>query len=141
MWWPKFEAELQNLPSDGITARPRRTDRDLIEELVDLVRNQSRSGELSHALWLTERQRTTAFQVMSALDSLGFKREGLKLESPDFRYTGETEGGREFTITVPSDIAADSIPEFVKSQVNALSSQSIRKARPHRKKATKVKGG
>jgi TIR domain-containing protein len=37
-WWPDLEEELKNLPSDETTLTPRRSDRDLLEELVDIAR-------------------------------------------------------------------------------------------------------
>lgn len=39
--WPTLEADLARLPSDGTAQRPHRTDRDLLEELVDAVRGKS----------------------------------------------------------------------------------------------------
>jgi hypothetical protein len=42
VWWPRLEAQFAKLPPDEPTARPHRTDRDLIEEILDLVRNQNR---------------------------------------------------------------------------------------------------
>jgi hypothetical protein len=38
MWWPELEKELQNLPPDETALPPRRSDRELLEELVDLAR-------------------------------------------------------------------------------------------------------
>jgi hypothetical protein len=39
--WPKIEERLTKLPADGPTGRPSRTDRELLEELVDTVRSTS----------------------------------------------------------------------------------------------------
>lgn len=39
--WPKLKERLDSLPSDGPTGRPQRSDRDLLEELVDLSRAAS----------------------------------------------------------------------------------------------------
>ena len=43
VWWPKLHAQLGNLPPDGPAGRPSRNERDLLEEILGLVRNQSRS--------------------------------------------------------------------------------------------------
>jgi hypothetical protein len=39
--WPKLKEALENLPADGPTVRPKRTDRELLEELVDTMRSTS----------------------------------------------------------------------------------------------------
>ncbi len=41
VWWPRLEAELRKLPADGPAQRTKRTDRELLEELVDSVRGRS----------------------------------------------------------------------------------------------------
>ncbi len=41
--WPELKERFAKLPSDGTTQRPHRTDRDLLEELVDTVRGRSAS--------------------------------------------------------------------------------------------------
>ncbi|SRR5713101_541489 len=39
--WPKLKEKLENLPADGPPGRPSRSDRELLEELVDSVRSAS----------------------------------------------------------------------------------------------------
>jgi hypothetical protein len=39
--WPKLKERLDNLPSDGPAERPQRTDRDLLEEILDSVRGST----------------------------------------------------------------------------------------------------
>ena len=43
VWWPKLEGELKKLPKDEDLPRPQRTERDLLEEVLSLVRNQNRT--------------------------------------------------------------------------------------------------
>lgn len=43
LWWPKLEAELQKLPQDEDAKEPQRPERELIEEILALVRSQSRT--------------------------------------------------------------------------------------------------
>ena len=45
--WPKLEEKLHNLPIDGPTNRPHRSERDLLEELVDTVRSTSAQDALN----------------------------------------------------------------------------------------------
>ncbi len=44
VWWPKLDSQLKTLPSEGSTAKKHRQDRELLEEILSLVRNQSRSS-------------------------------------------------------------------------------------------------
>jgi len=135
VWWPRLEAELEHLPPEAAVTRPRRTDRDLIEELVDLVRNQSRvSGVLSAALRLTEKQQATAFEVLRVLKSVNADVGGLRMDSPDFRYTAEDRHGKEFTFTVPGDVPAGEIDACVRPQIARWFHQADNDVRPPRKK-------
>jgi hypothetical protein len=42
VWWPKLESQLKTLPPEESKAKMHRPDRELLEELLALVRNQSR---------------------------------------------------------------------------------------------------
>ncbi len=44
--WPKLEERLNSLPSDGPAERPHRSEREMLEELVDSVRSKSASDDL-----------------------------------------------------------------------------------------------
>src|SRR5438477_5268195 len=50
--WPRLEEDLADLPEEQVTAGPTRTDRDLLEELLELVRSLSRGSgpEVSDSL-------------------------------------------------------------------------------------------
>ncbi len=43
--WPKLKEKLDNLPADGPAGRPHRTDRELLEELVDSVRSMGMDNQ------------------------------------------------------------------------------------------------
>jgi hypothetical protein len=45
LWWPKLESRLKDLPSEDAKAKAHRPDRELLEELLSLVRNQARIGD------------------------------------------------------------------------------------------------
>jgi hypothetical protein len=38
VWWPILAAELETLPADGPAQQPHRTEREMLEELVDMIR-------------------------------------------------------------------------------------------------------
>ena len=44
LWWPKLEEKLSKLPTDAARATPVRTERDLLEEVLELVRDEARSS-------------------------------------------------------------------------------------------------
>lgn len=43
VWWPKLEFQLKHLPPETDASRPHRPDRELLEEILATVRDQSRS--------------------------------------------------------------------------------------------------
>jgi hypothetical protein len=42
LWWPKLEEKFSKLPADADRATPIRTEKDLLEEILELVRSQAR---------------------------------------------------------------------------------------------------
>jgi hypothetical protein len=44
VWWPKLDSQFKGLPAEGSEIRPPRTDRDVLEEILGFVRNQTRSA-------------------------------------------------------------------------------------------------
>lgn len=42
LWWPKLEEKISKLPTDTARATPARTEKDLLEEILELVRSQAR---------------------------------------------------------------------------------------------------
>ena len=46
-WWPDLETILKDLPPEYVTNPPKRSERDILEEILELVRNISRSEEKS----------------------------------------------------------------------------------------------
>jgi len=68
LWWPKLEAELKKLPPDEGAAQPQRSDRDLIEEILALVRSQTRRSIPSKQ----QREALTARKISEALEKALF---------------------------------------------------------------------
>jgi hypothetical protein len=42
LWWPKLDEKFSKLPVDAARATPARTEKDLLEEILELVRSQAR---------------------------------------------------------------------------------------------------
>jgi hypothetical protein len=47
LWWPKLQAELQSLPAAQQSVKHGRPEREILEEILELVRGQVRSGASS----------------------------------------------------------------------------------------------
>ncbi len=47
VWWPKLEEQIRELPSDEEQNSPTRPEREILEEILALVRAQARSGSVS----------------------------------------------------------------------------------------------
>ena len=47
VWWPKFEQNLENIPDIETIKEPKRSDREILEEILELVRTQTR-GEKNY---------------------------------------------------------------------------------------------
>jgi hypothetical protein len=45
-WWPELEAKLSSIPPPGTATPPLRTERDLLEEVLELMRKQQKSPSL-----------------------------------------------------------------------------------------------
>jgi len=58
LWWPKLEEKFSKLPADTARATPTRTEKDLLEEILELVRSQARfTGRQDDFLMMQERLR------------------------------------------------------------------------------------
>ena len=47
VWWPKLDSQLRSLPTEDPKAKPHRQDRELLEEILSLVRSQNRSASFT----------------------------------------------------------------------------------------------
>jgi hypothetical protein len=45
VWWPKFEERLNNIATAPSSPEPQREDREILEEILELIREQSRIGK------------------------------------------------------------------------------------------------
>ena len=51
MWWPRLQTELKSIPSDSKASAPERSERDMLVELLELQRGQSRSFASLEESW------------------------------------------------------------------------------------------
>ena len=55
LWWPKLDEKFSKLPADTARATPTRTEKDLLEEILELVRGQARLTSRHDELLMTQK--------------------------------------------------------------------------------------
>jgi hypothetical protein len=121
VWWPRLEAQLAKLPPDEPTARPHRTDRDLIEEILDLVRNQNRPvAPVAIALSergpdgveeITDEVIRVARTVDPGISGINLARDGTSLY---FLLRGPK---RSYPLEVPGEASLSDVEAIVRGQL------------------------
>ena len=71
MWWPELERKLSDLPLDGSAPKLHRDQKEVLEEILELVRNQGRRDQESRSLspppdYLWESEKTYQTRVLIA---------------------------------------------------------------------------
>lgn len=135
VWWPKLDSRIKSLPTKESKARAHRPDRELLIEILELVRNQNRAPEFQ----LSAREQGSVSglrmfkltlmeeEIRKIIEQAGddilllipseagrISTEG-KIASHVFSVT--TEKGKRYTIRVPVDIPFDDISVWIKSQM------------------------
>jgi hypothetical protein len=112
VWWPILEADLNNLPSEN-TAQPRRTESDMLEEILAIVRQGDRPRTFLRSRIQavpTDMERSLLGErVMSVLRHLGIKVHSLYTrQSADTGETICTVHLPNGTVEIPVDVEIDS---------------------------------
>ncbi len=136
VWWPKLESQLRDLPGDDSKARPHRSERDLLEEILALVRNQNRSRLLMphHLLaasigdgTVTTLEDGNLAGVREEIDK-GFQARGEKVigvvlafgrggAAAFDHYIVRTDKGEEYSLQVPATAHIDEAISIIRSQI------------------------
>jgi len=125
VWWPKLEAQLNALPAEESKNKPHRADRDLLEEILSLVRNQNRPLILSssHAPVLGTKSEISEFgalvyRMAETLDEklIGFNTTMIK-GMPLIRCYDNDRKKPKYTFLVPENIIASELGNFIASQM------------------------
>lgn len=119
MCWPKLRSELEKLPADETIARPVRSERQLLEEILDLVRDQNRPTLSS----LTDEDRLSVIRARAQkaiwksdfVAGISSSAEGSNLK---FSVSTDDEG-EDYVVTVPKEMSVDEIEKHVLTQIPA----------------------
>ncbi|HEY2234511.1 MAG TPA: toll/interleukin-1 receptor domain-containing protein [Candidatus Angelobacter sp.] len=136
VWWPKLESQLLALPGDDSKAQPHRSERDLLEEILALVRNQNRRrfSMPYHLLDAPIGDRTgtaledgTLVEVREEIEK-GFQAKGEKVmrvvlafgrggAAAFDQYIVQTDKGDEYSLQVPATALVDEAVATIRSQI------------------------
>jgi hypothetical protein len=132
VWWPKLDSQLRELPSEESSAVPARNERDLLEEILGFVRNQSRNS----AAVLLEEDKKTVFQarVWKAIRAVQGAVGGssgaavIRGTNLEFVVSARLKNGeiRTYTCSVPADATPEEMEAHSIAQIreaDALSNQ------------------
>ena len=140
VWWPKLDEVLKRLPPDEFSAKPHRPERDILEEILALVRSQVREPDTP----FVDRMYTAAhaFRRVDRAMSLVLKDEGrngrikgwtLEKGSHQVNLKIETDSGN---CIIPFPIAfqpMDDILSTIVERLSHLSPTSVGEARSNKK--------
>jgi hypothetical protein len=85
IFWPKIEAKLANLPADGPSGRPHRTERELLEELVTLARSAPRDTVSLERMVFELSRISTRLANVESRQSSSFNAAELRMDE-DFNF-------------------------------------------------------
>jgi hypothetical protein len=127
-WWPDLETILKKLPSDTVAPTPQRPEREMLEEILALVREQNRPTswavesaveEQARHIRLARRDKTLTdlhFQLVTEADRRKLK-GGVKLhiteEGPGFSIVRIVFDGTERRVVVPDDSSPEEMRQLV----------------------------
>jgi hypothetical protein len=127
VWWPKLKAQLDKLPSDGASGRPSRNERDLLEEILDLVRNQNRNlGSTAELLSFTEADRKEIIQgrierTIDSIDSISSISTTTRGKELHMSLTGKK---KTYSVIMPLDINLDEVGAKTLAQTQGPNTQT-----------------
>lgn len=124
VWWPKLEAQLVKLPEDEATAKTHRPDRELLEEILSLVRNQAREAGVEQPPPLKGTQRSAAKRIrestmreVTKIAVLAAGEATRDIEVVDDLIIVTLDDGNMFGLEVPSSVATKDLHNYINSEV------------------------
>jgi TIR domain len=134
VWWPKLEIQLKNLPLDESSAKPHRPDRELLEELLGLVRNLNRvPSDFTASARAPETGEDWREFVIKDLIALAFQQHGIEVEKNSYKIVGDTcyanlVDGPAFAIHVGERTTANDISSQVTKIIQSIRDKGLIKS-------------
>lgn len=140
VWWPKLESQLNSLPSEEAVAKPHREDRELLEEILGLVRSVARLPDRSlsmpdkgidlHVLSKTGQRNFLHEEVVRVLR--GIIPDKFKVHSFDLgasvMFMVYPNQGEEFLIELKKDVSLEDIQQIIRNRLNYAESNTDMKS-------------
>jgi hypothetical protein len=130
VWWPKLASTLDTLPSEKTSARPTRSEKDLLEEILSLVRTQTRYFQLSFTapefLFGGREPRPKERRAQDITSTISrvihsaerdLKEITVSVGKSDVNFTVEPRDRQPYSVVVPLDTAQAEIESLVESQI------------------------
>jgi hypothetical protein len=117
VWWPRLEAEFAKLPEDESPVTLHRPDRELLEEILGLVRNQSR---LAPDTRLDSLRREIILERMTDIilaSALNIVKTLSSFSSSNVEMEIETKDHKKYSISIPVATPLDDIDVLVRAQL------------------------
>ena len=124
VWWPKLDSQLKALPTETGDSL-RRADRDLLEEILSLVRNQNRMPDwpLSDEDMKQVIQSRVWKAVRSVYGAAGGSFAAVR-RGADFEIQLDTQGCK-FTLLIPSSALPEEIERMAKAQIQVRNADPV----------------
>jgi hypothetical protein len=117
VWWPKLEVQLKNVPLEDSHVIPHRSERDLLEEVLSIVRNQNRPNDNYRYTDLDVLDRLI-FKIVQAFDG-EINQMTVSVLGHHRRYRFAAEGAkRRFSIMLPQNGNPELLEAIALSQLN-----------------------
>jgi hypothetical protein len=130
VWWPRLETELGKLPPDEARVIPYRSERDLLEEVLGLVRSQNRFSDL--ILSQDDRKQIIQGRVWKVIHSMGmaFNSSTTKVSGAMVEVELRAAKGKKILISVPVDTPLDEIEPQILPQIPSVIDDTSQDAPP-----------
>ena len=122
-WWPTLEAELKKLPAEDGAASSRRSERELLEEILSTVRVQNRSAsslqsEEGHYDLVFQKAMEALLPQVDATSSFG------RIIGDHYVIESRSMNGKKFRIFIPRTSRLDEVSAIAKNQYSAATSEN-----------------
>jgi hypothetical protein len=118
VFWPKLEEQLKKLPPDGASSLPSRTERDLLEEILQYVRNQSRNVVSGSNLSEEDRQQIIQGRIERTVKSIDNTVGGISYwfgdKDVNMRLTAKS---KTYNVVIPVDTDLDEVSAKTLAQI------------------------